>query len=58
MVNVTPDEDDLDNKLERLVHSPREEIERMNRESLLFVKKHHDHRRVAEQYIKFWETEG
>lgn len=58
MVNVTPDEEDVYNKLERLVLSPREEIERMKRESLLFVKKHHDHRRVAEQYIKFWETEG
>ena len=58
MVNATPDEEDVYNKLERLVLSPREEIERMKRESLLFVKKHHDHRRVAEQYIKFWETEG
>jgi glycosyltransferase involved in cell wall biosynthesis len=58
MVNVTPDEEDVYNKLEQLVLAPREEIERMKRESLLFVRKHHDHRRVAEQYIKFWESAG
>ena len=58
MVNVTPDEEDVYNKLEQLVLAPREEIERMKRESLLFVKKHHDHHRVAEQYIKFWESAG
>ena len=56
MVNVIPDEEDVYNKLEKLVLSPAEDIKRMKKESLLYVKKHHDHRRVAEQYIKFWNS--
>ena len=58
MVNVTPDEQDVYNKLEQLVLLPPERIKQMKEESLLFVKRHHDHRRVAEQYIDFWNSRG
>ena len=58
MVNVTPDEQDVYNKLEQLVQLPPESIKQMKEESLQFVKKHHDHQRVAKQYIDFWNSKG
>ena len=58
MVNVLPNEEDVYKKLEQLVLMPRAELERMKEESLLFVKKHHNQRAVAEQYIKFWNSKG
>ena len=58
MVNVLPNEEDVHKKLEQLVLMPRTELERMKEESLLFVKRHHDHRAVAEKYIRFWNSKG
>jgi glycosyltransferase involved in cell wall biosynthesis len=57
MVNVTPDEEDVYRKLEQLVLAP-ENIGRMQQESYALVKKHHNHCRVAEMYIKFWNSKG
>ena len=55
MVNVTPDEEDVYKKLEQLVLAP-EKIGRMQEESYMLVKKHHDHCRVAKMYLDFWES--
>lgn len=55
MVNVLPDEEDVYKKLEQLIKIP-ENISRMQEESYTLVKKHHDHRRVAEMYLDFWNS--
>ncbi len=57
MINVTPDEEDVYKKLEQLVLAP-ERISQMQEESYTLVKKYHNHRRVAEMYLKFWESKG
>lgn len=55
MVNVIPDEEDVYRKLEQLVLSP-ERIGHMQQDSYTLVKKHHNHRRVAEMYLNFWNS--
>ncbi len=55
LVNVTPTEDDVYNKLKLLIEHP-EEIARMQQECATIAQKHHSPRKVAEQYLKFWEA--
>ena len=55
MVNVVPDEEDVYRKLENLVMNPHL-IPRMKKESLQLVRKYHDHRAVAAQYLEFWQS--
>lgn len=55
LVNVTPSEDDVYNKLKALVeHS--EDIARLQQECATIARLHHNPRKVAEQYLKFWES--
>lgn len=54
VVNVLPQEESVYEELERLVHN-RQRINEMRRQSREFVRLHHDHRKVARQYLKFWQ---
>lgn len=53
MVNVTPDEEDVFKKLEWLIENPAE-VMRMQKESREYIYRHHHFRKVAEEYINFW----
>jgi hypothetical protein len=33
-------------------------VRRLGEESVLYVRKHHDHIRVAQQYLAFWRERG
>ena len=55
MVNVTPSEQDVYNRLEWLIKN-RQHIATMQQQSIEFVKKHHSPEKVAQQYLEFWET--
>ena len=55
MINVIPEEEDVYNKLEKLIHAP-ESITQLQQESYTLAKKHHDYRRVAEMYLDFWNS--
>ena len=55
MINVTPNEEDVYNKLKWLIEN-KEHIAKMQKESIEFVDKHHAPKKVAQQYINFWET--
>ena len=54
-INVTPSEEDIYQKLKWLIEN-KENISQLQRESILFIKKHHDHIKVAQEYIKFWNS--
>lgn len=54
IVNVTPNEQDIFDRLEHLILHP-ELISPLSEQSRIFVEKHHDYRKVAQQYIDFWE---
>lgn len=55
MVNVTPDEEDVYNKLKWLVDN-KEQIARMQRECIELIEKYHTPRKVAERFIEFWKS--
>lgn len=55
LVNVTPSEEDVYNKLKTLVEHP-ENIARLQQECATLARQHHNPRKVAEQYLKFWES--
>ena len=53
MINVTPSEQDVYDKLEWLVKN-KQQIATMQQQSIEFVTKHHNPEKVAQQYIEFW----
>ena len=53
MVNVTPSEQDVYEKLEELIKN-KQQIAIMQQQSIEFVAKHHAPAKVAQQYIEFW----
>lgn len=54
MVNVIPDEQDVYNKLEWILKN-KEQISKMQQESIEYIKRHHTPLHVAQKYLKFWE---
>lgn len=56
MINVIPDENDVYKKLKWLIEN-RGEIARMQRESIEFVKRHHNPVMVAKEHLEFWNRE-
>lgn len=55
IVNVLPNEDDIFAKLCHLVEH-RHDLPRLSAESRAYIAHHHDHCRVAEAYLRFWES--
>lgn len=55
IVNVTPSEEDVYAQLEKLLLAP-EELKRRSSQSRLYICKHHDHLKVAAQYIEYWNS--
>lgn len=53
MINVTPSEDDVYDKLEWLIQN-KDKIATLQRESIEFVHKHHNPQKVATEYLDFW----
>ncbi len=53
MVNVTPSEQDVYEKLKWLIKN-KQNIAAMQQQSIEFVAKHHSPVKVAQQYIEFW----
>ena len=53
IINVQPDEEDIYRQLEWLVLHP-ERIAQLKRDSVEYVRRHHDSLKVAERYLKVW----
>ena len=56
IINVLPDEEDIYRKLEELVLHP-ERLDRLSRESIQYVLRHHNNIDVARRYLKIWNGE-
>lgn len=54
MINATPNEEDIYNKLKWIIEN-RELVATLQQESIDFIKKHHTPEKVAKQYLEFWE---
>ena len=55
IINVQPTYESVCHELEQLVLHP-ERIPELKRQSIEYVKKHHDYLKVARQYLAFWTT--
>ena len=55
IINVEPAYDSVYRELEQLVLNP-ERIPELKRQSVEYVRKHHDYLKVARQYIDFWTS--
>ena len=55
MINVTPNEENVYRQLEWLIKN-KDKIAQMQRESIEFVKKHHNPKKVAMEYTDFWNN--
>ena len=53
IINVQPDEEDIYRQLEQLVLHP-ERIAQLKRDSIEYVRRHHDSLKVAERYLEAW----
>lgn len=53
IVNVLPDEEDCYKKMEQVVLHP-EIIPELRRQSIEYIRRHHDHVKVADLYIRSW----
>ena len=53
IVNVLPDADDIRAKLEDLILHP-ERIPLLKAQSIEYVRRHHDAKQIAQQYISAW----
>ncbi|MBR5147785.1 MAG: glycosyltransferase family 1 protein [Bacteroidaceae bacterium] len=53
IINVQPDEADIYHQLEQLVLHP-ERIAQLKRDSIEYVRRHHDSIKVANQYLEAW----
>jgi hypothetical protein len=57
IINVQPTYESCFHEIEQLVLHP-ERIPQLKRESVEYVKKHHDYLKVAKQYLDFYKTLG
>ena len=55
MVNVTPDEENVYSQLKWLLDN-RQQIAKMQNDSLEFIRKHHTPEKIALEYIEFWNN--
>lgn len=55
IINVQPNEEDVYHQLQELVLHP-ERIPELSRQSVEYIRRHHDHVKVAREYIDFWTS--
>ena len=55
MINVTPNEDDVYEKLKWLVEN-KDKVAKLQHNSIAFIEKHHTQRKVAERFLDFWNS--
>ena len=57
IINVEPTYESVYKEVEQLVLHP-ERIPELKRQSVEYVRKHHDYLKVARQYLAYWESRG
>ena len=57
IINVEPNYESVYKEVEQLVLHP-ERIPELKRQSVEYVRKHHDYLKVARQYLAYWESRG
>lgn len=55
IINVYPSEEDVYLKLKFIIEHP-SDLPKLSRESVEYVRRHHDYKKVAQQYLTFWTS--
>ena len=55
IINVLPDEEDVFLQLEKII-TEKERIPDLSAQSIEYIEKYHDHIKVAQQYLDFWNN--
>ena len=55
IINVLPNEDDVYEKLQWIALHP-DNIPKLSHQSIEYIRRHHDHVKVAHEYLDFWTT--
>ncbi len=55
IINVLPDEEDVYRKLESELLLQPGRLAELSRQSVAYIRRHHDHVKVAQQYVDFWQ---
>lgn len=55
IINVQPSAEDVYKQLENILQHP-ERLEQLSKDSREYVKRHHDHVKIARQYLEFWNS--
>ena len=59
IINVQPDEDDVCTQIERLLlEASLAERQQRAQDSVVYIRRHHDHIDVARRYMELWSREG
>jgi hypothetical protein len=53
IINVLPSKEDVAKELEKIILHP-EQLKELKRQSIEYVRRHHDNVKVAQQYVDFW----
>ena len=56
IINVRPSEQDVYDQIATRLLSDKEDIRQLQRDSIEYIRRHHDHIKVAQQYLDFWTT--
>ena len=56
IINVQPSEQDVYDQIATRLLSGKEDIRQLQRDSIEYIRRHHDHIKVAQQYLDFWTT--
>lgn len=56
IINVQPSEEDVVRQIEQQLLAHPDRLESMSEDSIRYVRRHHDHVRVAQQYIDCWSN--
>lgn len=54
IINVQPTEEDVFTQIEQRLLSGQEDVAQLQRDSVEYIRRHHDHLRVASKYVEFW----
>ena len=53
IINVLPSKEDVAKELEKIILHPKQ-LKELKRQSIEYVRRHHDNVKVAQQYVDFW----
>lgn len=58
IVNVQPSEEDVYRQIYNRLLSGKEDVRQLQLDSIEYIRRHHDHTKVAKEYLEFWRIDN